>query len=163
MICPRCGNEWDASKSPCTRCGLVIRMPSQSGPLGRTASSPPQNSSSQQSNGSPASRQQPASSPGALNNPPSQPSPSSRGSIGSPNTPQPSFSSSRPLGPTTRPVNSRPPGSISSFEHNMQRRSAPQAPANSGQTAIQVGWPHTDPLATKSVPPRPLSASSPGR
>jgi len=25
-ICPRCGNEWDASKSPCTRCGLVLRL-----------------------------------------------------------------------------------------------------------------------------------------
>ncbi|TMD47792.1 MAG: hypothetical protein E6I90_04160 [Chloroflexi bacterium] len=139
MICPRCGNEWDASKSPCTRCGLVIRMPSQSGPLGRTASSPPQNSSSQQSNGSPANRQQPASSPGAPNNPPSQPSPSSRGSIVSPNTPQPSSSSSRPLGPTTRPINSRAPGSIPGFEHNLQRRSAPQAPANSGQTTTQGG------------------------
>ena len=99
MICPRCGNEWDASKSPCTRCGLVIRMPSQPGPLG----------------------------------------------------------------PTTRHINSRAPGSIPGFEHNLQRRSAPQAPANSGQTTTQVGGPLTDPLATKSVPPRPLSASSSGR
>ena len=75
MICPRCGNEWDASKSPCTRCGLVIRMPSQPGPLG----------------------------------------------------------------PTTRHINSRAPGSIPGFEHNLQRRSAPQAPANSGQTTTQGG------------------------
>src|SRR5579863_7410043 len=38
MICPRCGNEWDASRSPCTRCGLVIRLPNQSRVSGRTSS-----------------------------------------------------------------------------------------------------------------------------
>lgn len=27
MLCPYCANEWDASKSPCTRCGLVIPLP----------------------------------------------------------------------------------------------------------------------------------------
>ena len=46
MICPRCGNEWDANKSPCTRCGLVIRMPGQSGSPGRTSVPPSQNSAS---------------------------------------------------------------------------------------------------------------------
>ena len=50
MICPRCGDEWDANKSPCTRCGLVIRMPGQSGPLGRAASSPMQKNISQPPN-----------------------------------------------------------------------------------------------------------------
>ena len=35
MICPRCGNEWDASKSPCTRCGLVVRLPG--GSTGRSS------------------------------------------------------------------------------------------------------------------------------
>ncbi len=50
MICPRCGNEWDANKSPCTRCGLVIRMPGQSGPLGRAASPPMQKNISQPPN-----------------------------------------------------------------------------------------------------------------
>ena len=24
MICPRCGNEWDVSRSPCSRCGLLV-------------------------------------------------------------------------------------------------------------------------------------------
>jgi hypothetical protein len=43
MICPRCGNEWEANKGPCTRCGLVLRMSGQSsGTSGRT-SPPPQN------------------------------------------------------------------------------------------------------------------------
>jgi hypothetical protein len=26
MICPQCSNEWDASKSPCPRCGFIVRM-----------------------------------------------------------------------------------------------------------------------------------------
>lgn len=42
MICPRCGNEWDATQSPCTRCGLVVRIRSVRGasaPLQEGASS----------------------------------------------------------------------------------------------------------------------------
>jgi serine/threonine protein kinase len=31
MICPRCGNEWDATKGVCTRCGFVVRTAGQSG------------------------------------------------------------------------------------------------------------------------------------
>ncbi len=27
MTCPRCGNEWDVSKSPCSRCGLLVHLP----------------------------------------------------------------------------------------------------------------------------------------
>ncbi len=29
MICPRCGNEWDATKGACTRCGFVIPTAAQ--------------------------------------------------------------------------------------------------------------------------------------
>src|SRR5215469_4508699 len=29
MKCPRCGNEWDASKGACTRCGFVFSMTGQ--------------------------------------------------------------------------------------------------------------------------------------
>jgi hypothetical protein len=31
MLCPRCGNEGDVSKSPCSRCGLQVRLPHQMG------------------------------------------------------------------------------------------------------------------------------------
>ena len=31
MKCPRCGNEWDATKGACTRCGFVVRTAGQSG------------------------------------------------------------------------------------------------------------------------------------
>lgn len=27
MKCPRCGNNWDVSKSPCSLCGLLVRLP----------------------------------------------------------------------------------------------------------------------------------------
>lgn len=27
MTCPRCGNNWDVSKSPCGQCGLLVRLP----------------------------------------------------------------------------------------------------------------------------------------
>ena len=27
MTCPRCGNKWDVSKSPCSRCGLFVQLP----------------------------------------------------------------------------------------------------------------------------------------
>ncbi|MEO8973048.1 MAG: protein kinase [Ktedonobacteraceae bacterium] len=56
MICPRCGNEWDASRSPCTRCGLVIRLPQQSGSSGRTSATS-QKSTSQPSGSSPQNGQ----------------------------------------------------------------------------------------------------------
>src|ERR1700676_4904561 len=56
MICPRCGNEWNASKSPCTRCGLVIRLPDQPGWSGRTSSTP-QKGTSQPSGNLPQSGQ----------------------------------------------------------------------------------------------------------
>ena len=58
MICPRCGNEWNASKSPCTRCGLVIRLPDQPGSSGRTSSTP-QKGTSQPSGNLPQSGQWP--------------------------------------------------------------------------------------------------------
>lgn len=31
MTCPRCGNEWDVSKSPCGQCGLLVRLPGNMG------------------------------------------------------------------------------------------------------------------------------------
>ncbi len=27
MTCPRCGREWDVTKSPCSRCGLFVQLP----------------------------------------------------------------------------------------------------------------------------------------
>jgi hypothetical protein len=43
MTCPRCGNEWDVSKSPCPRCGLLVHLPGRLGARSvNTPVSPPQ-------------------------------------------------------------------------------------------------------------------------
>jgi serine/threonine protein kinase len=170
MICPRCGNEWDANKSPCTRCGLVIRMPGQSGPLGRAASPSIQKNISQQ----PGSSFRPQSGVPSGELPPlhaqSQPLTSSRWSAGMQNTEQP-FSS--PQGPLPRSANGsslsateipRPPAaqrSMPGFEPNMQNRATSQIPNNLGST--QVGGTHSDASASKGVPHRPQSASQADR
>jgi len=49
MICPRCGNEWDATKGACTRCGFVVRTAGQSGTFPNLPNSPQRNG--QQSGG----------------------------------------------------------------------------------------------------------------
>lgn len=41
MMCPRCGNEGDVSKSPCSRCGLQVRLPGHSGATARPQTSLP--------------------------------------------------------------------------------------------------------------------------
>src|SRR6266849_8051069 len=170
MICPRCGNEWDANKSPCTRCGLVIRMPGQSGPLGRAASPSIQKNISQQLGSS--IRPQSGVPSGEL--PPlhaqSQPLTSSQWSNGMQNTAQP-FSS--PQGPLPRsaigsslsateiPRPSTSQRSKPGFERNMQNKATSQTPTNPGST--QVGGTRSDAMASKGVPHRPQSASQTGR
>ncbi len=49
MICPRCGNEWDATRGACTRCGFVVRTAGQSGSFPNLPNSPQRNG--QQSGG----------------------------------------------------------------------------------------------------------------
>ena len=49
MICPRCGNEWDATKGACTRCGFVVHIVGQSGSYQNLPDSPQRNG--QQSGG----------------------------------------------------------------------------------------------------------------
>ena len=60
MICPRCGNAWDATKGACTRCGFVVRTAGQSGSFPNQSNTPQQgnqisggltNPARQQSNG----------------------------------------------------------------------------------------------------------------
>ncbi len=67
MICPRCGNEWDATKGACNRCGFVVRMPGQSGSVPNLPNTYQRNSQPsgglsgprQQYDGLPPVRQQP--------------------------------------------------------------------------------------------------------
>jgi serine/threonine protein kinase len=67
MICPRCGNEWDATKGACTRCGFIVRTAGQSKAFPNQPNIPQRNSqpsggvsypSKQQSNGMTSMKQQ---------------------------------------------------------------------------------------------------------
>src|SRR5712691_10636804 len=77
MICPRCGNEWDARKGSCARCGFVIRMTGQAGSVAQPPNTPQRGSSPwgsspfdgmstlrQQSGALPAIKQPPGGMPG---------------------------------------------------------------------------------------------------
>ena len=156
MICPRCGNEWDASKSPCTRCGLVIRIPGQAGPLGRNTVPTQQNFSYQPglpdgSGGLPIVRQQ---SSGPLGRPSSGNLPSntpafSRESTMTPNTP---ISTQAPN--TSRPFNFSPTPDtpISAQTPNAQTPNTPR-PFNFSPTPMPE---------TPRPPASPSSASRSG-
>ena len=181
MICPRCGNEWDASKSPCTRCGLVIRVPGQSGPLGRTASSP-QNSGPQQSGGIQSLRPQSSGSAGSSpnnmlypqNTRPQSPN-AMRGSNALPGTPAPPpvpFSTSQaqhlpfkvssvPITEVPRPSTNTSPPLMPGFEDRVASRPPKQAEQpnqpNQRQAFNQVSTTRSNnnPLGTRGVPQRP--------
>jgi Protein tyrosine and serine/threonine kinase len=144
MICPRCGNEWDASKSPCTNCGLVIRLPNQSGSLRRTSSTP-QRSASQPSSSLPPSSSGQWSREGT----PSQPS-------------QPSQSLKQPSGiwqPFARTssdsypaANSQSSGGLSSNSGQAFPPSPSRGmPSNSGTLSTST-QPPTSPFARRGQP-----------
>ena len=61
MICPRCGNEWDATQGACTRCGFVVRTAGQYGSFPNLPDSPQRNG--QQSGGLSNPKLQPGSMP----------------------------------------------------------------------------------------------------
>ncbi len=65
MTCPRCNAEWDVSKSPCPRCGLLVHLPGRSGtrpaqPSERVIPPPqtPRVNQVSQANDGPSTRQQ---------------------------------------------------------------------------------------------------------
>src|SRR5438093_3505189 len=175
MICPRCGNEWDATKSPCTRCGLIIRVPGQAGSPGRGTTLPPTRNIQQSSCLSipNTSTDKPLSNNILGTFPtediPPQPPTSARGSTmvppassfpfaaQVPNTPRPSFNPSIPETPRF-PVT---PSAMPDFENNpILNRPLPQAqpPFTSPLTSTQIGNPGTDTLASRGVPQRPQAS-----
>ena len=166
MICPRCGNEWDLSQGPCTRCGLMIRMPGQSKP---TTSSPMQKgagsadglpSFKQPSGGlssilplntafpapsAPTSQRGPTSGSSSLHPP---------ASAAFPNTPRPSATPSTPLSgasfpPTATSSNLSPRGDILGTK-------PAKGEAPFGQVRPQAGFPTTDVLSKNATPHTPL-------
>ncbi len=165
MICPRCGNEWDATKSPCTRCGLVIRVPNLSGPLERTTPplTPQQKTTSQQFGGASYSRPQTGDLSGTspVNNPNAAgPAWGSRTSTNISSFPQtsappntPRFFNSPGVPTTEGPRSST---SLPGFGDNRaQSRSSSQPLPGPGQAPMQTGVPRTEGLNMRSIPPRP--------
>jgi Protein kinase domain len=133
MICPRCGNEWDVSKGPCSRCGLAIRMP------GQTKSAPssplPLQKGTGLTNGLSLSRQPSGGLPSALPPIASQPAPTVPISQRGPT------SSSGPLRPST-----------SSFPPNLPRPSTPPLTPSSGTPlSSRKVSPGQDALGTRSI------------
>ncbi len=102
MICPRCGNEWDATKGACTRCGFVARSSGQSGSYpsqtnasfqGNPSSGGLESPARQRSNGTTSVKQQSGglaspSQPGfQVTGRPITPTPTQSPNFGFPNTP----------------------------------------------------------------------------
>jgi hypothetical protein len=139
MVCPRCGNEWDAARSNnCTHCGYVVRTAGQSGSFPYYQNSPQRSgqqpgglsSMKQQSGGLPPVKQPsggfttsvPQSYPQTIRPTSSTPAPSQSSNFGSPISP------SFPDGAFTKPT----------FEKNALRRMP--------QGMQQAGTPSTDSL-----------------
>ena len=145
MKCPRCGNEWDATKGACTRCGFVIRTAGQSGASSRYPNSP--QGSSQKSGGLSSARPQSGGMSSVLSQsgglsapvPPGFP----RTIRPTPSTPVPpggsSFGSNMPS-TFSDGVLSKP-----AFEKNTRRN----IPAGREQGTLQTGMPGTDTLSLR--------------
>jgi protein kinase-like protein len=186
MTCPRCGNEWDVSKSPCSRCGLLVRLPGRMGSAGR-AGAPPQKASSQFGGVPPVKQPVEGSassvSPG-MAIPPVPPAPLVSTAIPRPRLPREAANtlqpSSPPLSPqrqstgsspaisASRPIQNAPitprPASFSSqpvdYERSMPGSKTLKSDPPLGRVASQTKGPNTDILSQKNVPLRPQLTSS---
>src|SRR5258708_10120427 len=155
MQCPRCGNEWDATKGACTRCGFIMCKTSVSGSL-----QPLQNSlqrNNQQAGGLSSSRLQSGGVP-PMKQPP-----------GGATTPaSPGFPRSIPPGPVhqqdatfgSNTSLAAPGGTFSrpAFEKNTLRK----IPAGGEQSMPQPGPSRTEPLrgGVHDPPAAPLNRST---
>lgn len=182
MTCPRCGNEWDVSKSPCGQCGLLVRMPANFRGSSRSAEQPPKKTSS--SGVMPSvnpSRQFPGSSSASSPNmqrTPTTPKPSSSERNGQggavPSTPPPGLGQNQrtPLRTATsqqgngvaRPASvsnpSHPP--LSALPRSVRPTNGTSSPANirpfqsagmQYQAAVRDGATNTGGFSLKQVPP----------
>lgn len=166
MTCPRCGNEWDVSKSPCSRCGLLVHLPARLGSAARTHT-PPQKEVTPP--GGMPSLRQPAEGPAPLA---SSGMAKPRFSRESTSTAQSSPSRLSPRGessgsslalPTSRPIPRAPitphpssapsqtEGNKSSIPENKSHKLSPLGEA----TTTKPKGPNTDGLAPKNIPTRP--------
>src|SRR5258708_3147347 len=169
MTCPRCGNEWDVSKSPCSRCGLLVHLPGRSNSAARNNLPP---LGKQQTNGS-----RPLTSSGGMlptppasisRNPretgtPSRPLPQGQNPGSFPPLPKPAPITPRPSGPSIpeqKSSNSRPQqGQSKDITMDMLSKTVPGRPQTQFPTARS-----TDNLAfdirSPVVPMRPTRSTT---
>lgn len=158
MLCPRCGNEWDVSKSPCSNCGLLVHVP------GRSSGVPRTNVSSQnyQMPGRPSFSVEPPAKETMPTPPPSNPS--TAFPFGQPHDAQ-AFSAGSPMLPNTpRPVDFS--ATYQHYTNDMQGGRAEQKDAPHGQqrtpsngTLPAMNAPQISP-PQKNVPSRPMGNPS---
>lgn len=183
MTCPRCGNEWDVSKTPCSRCGLLVRLPGRVGSVGRT-STPPQREATQSGGIRPVKQPVEGSASSGMAMPTMPPTPTGPTVMPRPRPPRESanplkspsgslFPQGQPVGsspamPASRPVPSAPitprPSSFSwqpvDYENGAPGKGVPKSGPPLGQVPSQTKEPNTDILSQKNVPLRPHLASS---
>ncbi|HLI90809.1 MAG TPA: protein kinase [Ktedonobacteraceae bacterium] len=181
MKCPRCGNEWDVSKSPCSRCGLLVHLPGRSGGAARNQSTPQSQqlqpgklpSASNKSQSSQVKEAVPGPNSGISMEIPPTPFPRPQREAGGPANP------SQPLG-SKRASGVEMPRSLPGSMPHSQRPASPSSPngtaredgAPAGRTSQSLSSPgsvhtgqrpgsSTDLPLQKSVPSRPLDYASP--
>jgi serine/threonine protein kinase len=163
MICPRCGNEWDATKGACTHCGFVIRTAGQSGTFPGFSNSPQR--SSQQSGGLSGVRQAYGGTPpvnrqsGGLSTqiPPGAP----RTMRQTPWTPVPPVPGGSTLGSNIAPSSSDGTLTKPAFEKNTLRRMSDGR--EQGQGMPQTGTLSTDSLSLRDGVQRTPSSTPANR
>src|SRR2546426_3865795 len=162
MICPRCGNEWDATKSPCTRCGLAIRLsnypgaPARTSPAAQTAPSrtlPPGPAQPNLSQSGPLSTTSPSGPSWSVRG--STANSNSAGPSTLPNTPRPFQFTAVPMPHSPAPtVPTSTPDDIG-IDSNLMKKAVPRVEPMFGQVAAQPLSASPDPLTSKNVPHRP--------
>ncbi len=156
MMCPRCSNEWDVSKSPCSRCGLLVRVPGRSGTRsntsateGNTQTFPPPSSQISQPGGMPPMNwqsrgmqtiRQPARDVPPIGRP-------SNRSFSSPST-------HMPIMPIT-------PNPFSDMEYELEGNSEPSVHVQAQQQEQVEGTPSSFFMGSTPNTSRPVSSSSP--
>src|SRR5437588_3071953 len=176
MLCPRCGDEWDATRSSCSNCGFAVRTANPTGsavnnpaPTQRgNVSSGRAPGSQQLSGGMPMLKQQSGNLPGMRQPSGDMPTlnaqPARLTSQPLPNTPRPMYANPlSPIPPRSSHVNANLPLALNdsttrpAFEKNVLRKVSPTRDAQPRQAFPQAPPSGTDalPLAgrTQHTPP----------
>ena len=182
MLCPRCGDEWDATKSSCSSCGFTVRTSNPSGSAANF-STPPQRGNvspgrvpgfnQQQSGSMPKLKRKPGNPPPmgqqSGNMPVVRAQSGGLSSQALPNTPRPMHST--PLSPTfpqhlsnqyaNFPTSSTDMTVRPAFEKNVLRKVSTPRDVHAGQAFPQTPPPGADTLSFQNRSQRP-SPSQPG-